>query len=110
MPVRSLTHSASPLHRWSHAGPLAARILAAVFGGYALAALGSLAALALPTDRPQAVLGGMQASFALYAAAVIWVFLARSATRAWAGLLLSALPLGLLAWLGLHGTTGGLPS
>ncbi|MBY4898936.1 DUF3649 domain-containing protein [Cupriavidus sp. AU9028] len=80
------------------AGPLLSRIVAAVFGGYALAALASVAALALPISRPQAVLTGMLASFAIYAGAVIWVFAVRSATRAWAGLLLAALPLLLAAW------------
>ncbi|CAO3357898.1 DUF3649 domain-containing protein [Azospirillum melinis] len=78
--------------------PLASRIVAALFGGYALAALGSVAALALPMSKPQAVLTGMLASFAIYAAAVVWVFSARSALRAWAGLLAAAAPLLLAAW------------
>lgn len=79
------------------------RIVAAVFGGYALAALASIAPLALPVDVPQAVLSGMLVSFVVYAAAVIWVFAARSAARAWAGLLAAALPLLLAAcmvWFG----------
>ncbi len=79
-------------------GALLSRILAAVLGGYALAALASVAALALPLDRPQAVLTGMQASFLVYAGAVIWVFAARSAGRAWAGLVIAGLPLSLAAW------------
>jgi hypothetical protein len=79
-------------------GPLAARILGAVLGGYALGALASVAALALPMSASQAVITGMLASFVFYAGAVIWVFLARSARRAWAGLLLAALPLALAAW------------
>jgi hypothetical protein len=73
--------------------PLVSRILAALVGGYALAALGSVAALALPVSAPQGVLTGMLASFAIYAGAVVWVFAARSARRAWAGLLAAALPL-----------------
>ncbi|MFT0531692.1 DUF3649 domain-containing protein [Castellaniella hirudinis] len=79
-----------------------ARIIAAAFGGYALAALASVAPLALPVDVSQAVLAGMLASFAVYAAAVIWVFAARSAARAWGGLLAAAVPLLLAAgkvWL-----------
>ncbi|PWC76705.1 DUF3649 domain-containing protein [Azospirillum sp. TSH64] len=80
------------------AAPVASRIVAALFGGYALAALGSVAALALPMSKPQAVLTGMLASFAIYAAAVVWVFAARSALRAWAGLLAAAAPLLLAAW------------
>ncbi|CAG9171197.1 DUF3649 domain-containing protein [Cupriavidus respiraculi] len=79
-------------------GALLSRIVAAVLGGYALAALASLAALALPISRPQAVLTGMLASFAVYAGAVVWVFAVRSARRAWAGLAIAAAPLVLAAW------------
>ncbi len=79
-------------------GALVSRIVAAVLGGYALAALASVAALTLPISKPQAVLTGMLASFAIYAGAVIWVFAVRSARRAWAGLLAVAVPLLLAAW------------
>ncbi|QDQ89223.1 DUF3649 domain-containing protein [Alcaligenaceae bacterium SJ-26] len=79
--------------------PLVSRIVAAVLGGYALAALGSIAPLALPVSQPQAVLAGMMLSFLIYAGAVIWVFASRSAWRAWGGLLLAAVPLGLAAGL-----------
>ena len=79
-------------------GALLSRILAALLGGYGLAALASIAALALPLDRSQAVLTGMQASFLIYAGAAIWVFAARSAARAWAGLVIVAVPLSLAAW------------
>ena len=79
-------------------GPLISRIVAALFGGYALAALSSVAVLALPMSKPQAVLSGMLASFAIYAAAVIWVFAVRSALRAWTGLIVVAVPLSLAAW------------
>ena len=79
-------------------GPLISRIVAALFGGYALAALGSVAVLALPMSKPQAVLTGMLASFAIYAGAVIWVFAVRSALKAWVGLIVVAVPLSLAAW------------
>jgi hypothetical protein len=79
-------------------GALVARIVAALLGGYALAALTSLAALALPLDKAQGVLTGMLLSFVVYAGAVVWVFAARSARRAWAGLLIAALPLLLASW------------
>lgn len=79
--------------RWGAIGPLVSRIVAAVVGGYALAALASVAPLALPVSRPQAVLAGMQLSFAVYTGAVVWVFAVRSARRAWTGLLLMAAPL-----------------
>jgi hypothetical protein len=78
--------------------PLISRIVAAIFGGYALAALASVAAVSLPMARPEAVLAGLQLSFLVYALAVIWVFGARSARRAWAGLLVAAAPLLLAAW------------
>lgn len=85
-------------HRVRSVGPLVSRIIAALFGGYALAALFSVAVLALPISKPQAVLTGMLASFAIYAGAVIWVFAVRSAWKAWAGLLIMAAPLSLAAW------------
>jgi hypothetical protein len=86
------------VHRVRATGPLISRIVAALFGGYALAALGSVAVLALPMSKPQAVLTGMMASFAVYAGAVIWVFAVRSALKAWLGLIAVTLPLALAAW------------
>ena len=71
------------VQRLQAVGPLLSRIVAAIFGGYALAALSSVAVLALPVDRTQAVIGGVQLSFAIYTGAVIWVFAVRSARRAW---------------------------
>lgn len=85
----------SPLIR---VGPLLSRIVAALCGGYALAALTSVAMLALPMARTEAVLAGLLLSFLVYAGAVVWVFAVRSARRAWAGLLLAAVPLLLAAW------------
>ncbi|ABD88405.1 DUF3649 domain-containing protein [Rhodopseudomonas palustris] len=79
-------------------GPLISRIVAALFGGYALAALLSVAVLALPMSKPQAVLTGQLASFAIYAGAVIWVFAVRSAWKAWSGLAIVAAALLPLAW------------
>ncbi|HWK71087.1 DUF3649 domain-containing protein [Pollutimonas sp. M17] len=86
------------MRRARHIAPLVSRIVAALFGGYVLAALASVATLALPMSKPQAVLAGMLASFVIYACAVIWVFAARSALRAWAGLLAVAVPLLAAAW------------
>jgi hypothetical protein len=88
----------SLMHRVRATGPLVSRIMAALVGGYALAALFSVAVLALPLSKPQAVLTGMLASFAIYAGAVIWVFAVRSALKAWAGLFIVAVPLLPLAW------------
>jgi uncharacterized SAM-binding protein YcdF (DUF218 family) len=84
--------------RFARVGPLVSRIICAIFGGYALAALTSVATLALPMSKPQAVLTGMLASFIVYACAVIWVFAVRSALRAWTGCVIAALPLLLAAW------------
>ena len=78
--------------------PLVSRIAAALFGGYALAALSSVVPLALPISKPQAVLTGMLASFLIYAAVVIWVFAVRTAWKAWIGLIILAAILLPLAW------------
>lgn len=76
--------------------PVVSRILAAVFGGYGLAALVSVAALRLPLSATEAVMAGMLASFLFWAGAVIWVFAVASAGRAWGGILVLGLP---LLWL-----------
>lgn len=74
---------------------VAVRCAAAVAGGYTLAALAAAAlSVALPVVRAEAVLAGTMASFAVYVAAVVWAFSARSATRAWGGLVLAAVPAG----------------
>ena len=85
--------------------PLVSRIVAAVLGGYALAALTSVATLALPMERGEAGLTGMMLSFIVYATAVIWVFAASSALRAWAGLLVVSAPL-LLVDMGIWRAAG----
>lgn len=79
---------------------VAARIGAAVLGGYALAALASVACLALPLPTAEAVLAGMLTGFVVHALAAIWAFGARSAARAWAGILLAAASLALTAVAG----------
>lgn len=85
-------------------GPLVSRIVAALLGGYALAAVASVAAVSLPMPTPDAVLTGMLASFLIYAGAVVWVFAVRSAWRAWAGLAVAAMPLLVAAWPVWQGT------
>jgi hypothetical protein len=86
------------VHRLLATGPLVSRIAAALAGGYALAALSSVAVLALPMNKVQAVIAGQLGSFLVYAGAVIWVFAVRSALKAWTGLIIAAVPLGLAAW------------
>ncbi|MDR0201980.1 MAG: DUF3649 domain-containing protein [Delftia acidovorans] len=86
----------------AHPGLLVlSRLLAAVFGGYALAAaLAVFLAAALPGPRADAVMAGMQWSFVLHALAVVWCFSPVSATRVWLGLLLPAgLMAGAALWL-----------
>ncbi|PZU29810.1 MAG: DUF3649 domain-containing protein [Stenotrophomonas sp.] len=73
------------------------RSLAAIVGGYALAAASSMFfAVALPIARSQAVLTGMLVAIVLCACAALWAFATRSALRAWVGILV---PTALL-WLG----------
>jgi len=70
------------------------RCLAALLGGYLLAAMASVClGLLLPLPRVEAVLTGMMSAFLFYLAAFIWAFAARSATRAWLGILLPGLAL-----------------
>ncbi|WP_143599072.1 DUF3649 domain-containing protein [Variovorax boronicumulans] len=77
---------------------LVSRIVAALCGGYALAALSSVSFVALPMSKSDAVLAGMMLSFSVYTGAVVWVFAVRSAVRAWVGLLVAAAPLMMAAW------------
>ena len=78
----SLTPAAR--HRWM----VTSRAVAAVAGGYVLAALSAaLLAVILPLPRADATLTGTMLSFLAYALAVMWAFAARHALRAWTGLL-----------------------
>ncbi|WKB55603.1 DUF3649 domain-containing protein [Eleftheria terrae] len=82
---------------------VASRVLAAIGGGYALSALAAtVMAIHLPTSRVEAAVAGMLASFVIYTGAVVWVFAARSAWRAWLGLLAPGVLLGGLLLLHLH--------
>ncbi|MFM9926448.1 hypothetical protein VLK31_25905 [Variovorax sp. H27-G14] len=82
---------------------LLCRVVAAVFGGYALAAaaavfLAAFLPVVLPTGRAEAVIGGMQLSFVVYTAAVIWAFSPVPLLRVVLGLLLPTVVLGGLGW------------
>jgi hypothetical protein len=78
--------------RWSVAG----RVVAAVAGGYLLTSLLIIAvAILLPyagVGQAEAVLATSMASFPLYAAIVMAVFHARTATRAWVALIIASVP------------------
>lgn len=81
---------------------LIGRILAAALGGYALAyaSTGALALL-LPVPRADAVYISATLAFLPYLAAILWAFGARSASRAWTGLLAATAPCAailLLSW------------
>ena len=67
--------------------------VSALPGGYVLSALFATAVAMLPMARMDAVLAGMMGSFAVHAGAIVWVFAAGSALRAWIGLALAAAPL-----------------
>ncbi|WP_374384299.1 DUF3649 domain-containing protein [Dongia sp.] len=73
---------------------IAARILAAVLGGYGLA---TAIVIGLPTVLPlpkaEAVAVAMMLSFAFCCGAILWAFAVHSAWRAWAGILLPTIVL-----------------
>ena len=63
------------------------RIVAAVFGGYVLAAVTSIGLVGiLPMERGDAVMTALLLNFLIYCLAVLWVFATRSALRAWIGI------------------------
>jgi hypothetical protein len=87
----------TPGYRWA----VVSRCLAALFGGYILAALTSVCVTQwAPMPRADAVLSGMMLSFLSLLAATIWCFACRTAWRAWCGLLLPGMLLGVLFGLG----------
>lgn len=85
-------------YRWA----IASRSVAAIFGGYGLAAtFAACMSLALPLvgmSRPDAVLTATMLAFVLHAVAALWAFSCASAWRTWAGILIPAALLALLAW------------
>lgn len=79
---------------------VASRVVAAALGGYALTSAATvLLALVWPAPQTQAMLWASMLSFAIYSVVVIWVFMARSATRAWVGVVSITAVLAALAWL-----------
>jgi len=91
-----------PSLRSGDAGRIAgivSRSLAAILGGYGLAALAAMALALLPGPPEEGVLWGMMASYAVMAAAAMWCFAAKSALGAWLGILIPALPLAACIWL-----------
>jgi len=85
--IACLRLSAGALYRLG----VAARSVAAIVGGYVLAALVTmLLSVSLPMARSEAVMTATLLSFAIYTCVVMWVFATRSALRAWLGLLIPA--------------------
>ncbi|MBM3111439.1 DUF3649 domain-containing protein [Pseudomonas arcuscaelestis] len=71
------------------------RCLAAVFGGYLLAAMASVCiTLLAPMPKAEAVISGMMLSFLFYLVAFLWCFACRTAWHAWWGVLVPSLVLG----------------
>ncbi|MDR2261760.1 MAG: iron transporter [Azoarcus sp.] len=88
-----------PVFRAS-ARSIASRALAALLGGYALAsAFTAFFSLALPLHPGEAVLTASLLGFVVYVAAVISVFGAGSAARAWGWMLGPSLLLTAGTWL-----------
>jgi hypothetical protein len=75
---------------------VASRAIAAILGGYVLAAVSTaLLSLALPMPRVDAVMTATLLSFTVYTCAAIWAFAARDALRAWLGVGVPVLVMGL---------------
>lgn len=75
---------------------IASRAIAAILGGYAVTAITiALLSLALPMARVDAVMTATLLSFTVYTCAVLWVFAARDALRAWIGIGVPTILMGL---------------
>ena len=93
-------------YRWL----VASRSVAAIFGGYALAAAWA-ASMSLwlqqtGMTRVDAVTTATMSSFVVHLCAAIWVFAVASTRRAWIGILLPATLLAALTWLARAGAGG----
>jgi hypothetical protein len=81
---------------------VSARALAAIAGGYALAAGVNVAlALALKNTGPreEVVMLATMPSFLVWAGAIVWAFAARNVWRAWAGVMIPAAVVAAAVWL-----------
>lgn len=79
---------------------VAARALAAVVGGYAVAAVAVFAGARLwPLDRLQATIAATMLAFLLVPAVAVFAFLAASPWRAWRGVVLTCAVLGVAGLL-----------
>lgn len=86
--------------RFASAFDVGLRVAAAMFGGYAIAALcTALLPRLLPLPRNEAVVAATLLSFAIYATVVLWAFAAASAWRLWSWMLGIVALLAAGAWL-----------
>ena len=70
---------------------VASRAAAALFGGYVIGALSAVVIAAmLPVAKADAVLFGTMAGFLISGGVAIWVFAVGSATKAWMGVVATA--------------------
>ncbi|MEC4727025.1 hypothetical protein HWQ46_15870 [Shewanella sp. D64] len=69
-------------------GDILSRALAAIFGGYILAATAcGLLAISLPLPTAESVLVAMMLSFVFYLAAALWSFSVKKSWQAWRDIL-----------------------
>lgn len=80
------------------------RALAAAVGGYALATAASVTlALASKTPGEEGFYAATMPSFLVWALAALWAFAAKTALRAWLGILIPCVVLGVASWAFLRG-------
>ena len=84
------------------AAPFLQRLVAAVLGGYLLASAWVVLCGALSQPLAESILVGMQFSFAIHVAAVIWAFSPVSLARVWQGLLITTVLLSAAAFVLMH--------
>jgi len=91
---------------WRHRLAVSARTVAALGGGYALAAFfTTTVALLARAPREEAAYLGAVPSFLVFAGAIVWAFAARTVLRAWLGIALPTLALAALTWWLSRGAT-----
>jgi hypothetical protein len=85
---------------WRYRGNVAARVLAATFGAYGVAACLAMAVARLGAGgRIDAVIAGTLCAYLAVPAVAIWAFLARGPWRAWGGVVVLTALFGGLAWM-----------
>lgn len=96
-------HPLTTTYRWQ----VASRCVAAAVGGFVLTSAACIAGAALLVQagwatRAAATAGFTLASFAIWAAVIVWAFHTARLRRLWLNMLLPSLLLGALAWSGVQ--------